>query len=82
MLRVYRRARFHLAPPADLVVGRGRNRVEDGMIDSGATPQERDRRSLRLTEGPLEFREDRIDQPNKNNFPRQAGKQTKPVQAY
>jgi len=52
------------------------------MIDSGAAPQERDRRSLRLTKGPLEFREDRIDQPNKNNFPRQAGKQTKPVQAY
>jgi hypothetical protein len=39
------------------------------MIDSGATPQERDRRSLRLTKGPLEFRDDRIDQPNKNNSP-------------
>jgi len=43
-------------------VGEAENRIEDGMIDSGATPQERDRRSLRLTKGPLEFREDRIDQ--------------------
>jgi len=35
----------------------------DGMADAGATPEERDRRRLRLTEGPLEFREDRVDQP-------------------
>ena len=34
----------------------------DGMIDPNALPEERDRRRLRLTKGPLEFREDRVDQ--------------------
>jgi hypothetical protein len=35
------------------------------MIDAVASSEERDRRRLRLTEGPPEFREDRIDQPKK-----------------
>ena len=34
----------------------------DGMIDPNAVPEERDRRRLLLTKGPLEFREDRVDQ--------------------
>jgi hypothetical protein len=37
----------------------------DGMIDPKAAPEERDRRRQRLTKGPLEFREDRVDQPMK-----------------
>jgi hypothetical protein len=35
----------------------------NGMIDAGAASKERDRRRLRLTMGPPEFRKDRIDQP-------------------
>ena len=35
----------------------------DELADAGATADERDRRRLQLTEGPLEFREDRVDQP-------------------
>ena len=38
-------------------------RAIDGIADAGATPEERNRRRLRLTKGPLEFREDRVDQP-------------------
>jgi hypothetical protein len=55
------------------------------MIDSAATPQERDHRSLRLTKGPLEFRDDRIDQPKTDEIktiPQAGWKPTKPVQAY
>jgi hypothetical protein len=33
------------------------------MIDPSAPSEERDRRERRLTKGPLEFREDRVDQP-------------------
>jgi hypothetical protein len=35
----------------------------DEMIDCNAPPEERDRRRLRLTKGPSEFREYRVDQP-------------------
>jgi hypothetical protein len=35
----------------------------DGMIDPAAPPEERAQRSRRLTKGPTEFREARIDQP-------------------
>jgi hypothetical protein len=38
-------------------------KVVDGMIDPSAPADERDRRRRRLTKGPLEFREDRVDQP-------------------
>jgi hypothetical protein len=33
------------------------------MIDPSAPSEERDRRRRHLTKGPLEFREDRVDQP-------------------
>ena len=33
------------------------------IIDPAAPPEERDRRRRRLTKGPLEFREDRVDLP-------------------
>jgi hypothetical protein len=33
------------------------------MIDPAAPPDERDRRRRRLTKGPLEFRDDRVDLP-------------------
>src|ERR1700730_4883410 len=33
------------------------------IIDPGAPPDERERRRRRLTKGPLEFREDRVDLP-------------------
>jgi hypothetical protein len=35
----------------------------DGMIDPAAPPEERAQRRRRLTKGPIEFREARIDQP-------------------
>jgi hypothetical protein len=35
----------------------------EGMIDPAAPPEERAQRQRRLTKGPLEFREDRVDQP-------------------
>ncbi len=35
------------------------------MIDPSAPPEERDRRRRRLTKGPLEFREDRVDLPKR-----------------
>ena len=35
----------------------------EGMIDPDAPPEERAHRRRRLTKGPLEFREDRVDQP-------------------
>jgi Arc/MetJ-type ribon-helix-helix transcriptional regulator len=38
-------------------------RVVDKMIDSSAPADERDRRRRRLTNGPPEFREDRVDLP-------------------
>ena len=33
------------------------------MVDPSAPPEERDERRRRLTKGPTEFREDRVDQP-------------------
>ena len=38
-------------------------KVVDKMIDPSAPADERDRRRRRLTKGPLEFREDRVDLP-------------------
>ena len=38
-------------------------RAIDGMIDPAAPPEERAQRKRRLTKGPTEFREARIDQP-------------------
>jgi hypothetical protein len=38
----------------------------DNMIDPAAPAEERDRRRRRLTTGPLEFREDRVDLPKAN----------------
>jgi hypothetical protein len=35
----------------------------DGMIDPSAPPEERAQRRRRLTKGPTEFREDRVDLP-------------------
>jgi hypothetical protein len=35
----------------------------DKMIDPAAAPEERDQRRRRLTKGPTEFREDRVDLP-------------------
>jgi hypothetical protein len=35
----------------------------EGMIDPAAPPEERAQRRRRLTKGPLEFREDRVDLP-------------------
>jgi hypothetical protein len=35
----------------------------DGMIDPSAPPEERAQRRRRLTKGPSEFREDRVDMP-------------------
>jgi alkanesulfonate monooxygenase SsuD/methylene tetrahydromethanopterin reductase-like flavin-dependent oxidoreductase (luciferase family) len=35
----------------------------DGMIDPSAPPEERAQRRRRLTKGPPEFREDRVDLP-------------------
>jgi hypothetical protein len=35
------------------------------MADPTATPEERDQRRRQLTKGPLEFREDRVDQPKR-----------------
>jgi hypothetical protein len=35
----------------------------DGIIDPSAPPEERDQRRRRLTKGPPEFREDRVDLP-------------------
>ena len=35
----------------------------EGMIDPSAPPEERAQRRRRLTKGPVEFREDRVDQP-------------------
>ncbi len=35
----------------------------DKMIDPSAPPEERDQRRRRLTKGPLEFRDDRVDLP-------------------
>jgi hypothetical protein len=35
----------------------------DNMEDATAAPEERAQRRRRLTKGPLEFREDRVDQP-------------------
>jgi hypothetical protein len=33
------------------------------MVDPSASADEHDQRRRRLTKGPLEFREDRVDQP-------------------
>jgi hypothetical protein len=38
----------------------------DKMIDRSAPPEERAHRGQRLTKGPLEFREDRVDLPKAN----------------
>jgi hypothetical protein len=38
-------------------------RAIEGMIDPGAPPEERAQRRRRLTKGPSEFREDRVDLP-------------------
>jgi len=35
----------------------------EGIIDPAAPPEERAQRRRRLTKGPLEFREDRVDLP-------------------
>jgi hypothetical protein len=35
----------------------------DKMSDPSASPEERDQRRRRLTKGPSEFRDDRVDQP-------------------
>jgi hypothetical protein len=35
----------------------------EGLIDPAAPPEERAQRRRRLTKGPLEFREDRVDLP-------------------
>jgi hypothetical protein len=35
----------------------------DGIVDPSAPPEERAQRRRRLTKGPLEFREDRVDLP-------------------
>jgi hypothetical protein len=35
----------------------------DGIIDQATPPEERAQRRRRLTKGPLEFREDRVDLP-------------------
>jgi hypothetical protein len=35
----------------------------DGMVDASAQPEERAQRRRRLTKGPVEFREDRVDLP-------------------
>jgi hypothetical protein len=37
----------------------------DTIVDPTVSPEERDQRRRRLTKGPLEFREDRIDQPKR-----------------
>jgi hypothetical protein len=37
------------------------------MIDPSAPSEERDRRKRRLTKGPLEFREDRVDLPKRKS---------------
>jgi hypothetical protein len=36
------------------------------IVDPAAPPEERAQRRRRLTKGPLEFREDRVDQPKPN----------------
>jgi len=38
-------------------------RAIEGIIDPAASPEERAQRRRRLTKGPLEFREDRLDLP-------------------
>jgi hypothetical protein len=35
----------------------------EGIVDPAAPPEERAQRRRRLTKGPLEFRDDRVDQP-------------------
>jgi hypothetical protein len=41
-----------------------------GMIDPSAPPEERAQRRRRLTKGPLEFREDRVDLPKAKGSPK------------
>jgi hypothetical protein len=60
------------AKPAAKPVGKPSRRLRaqelgakaiEGIIDPAAHPDERDRRIRRLTKGPLEFRDDRVDLP-------------------
>jgi hypothetical protein len=46
------------------------SKVIDGMIDPSAPPEERARRRRRLTKGPSEFREDRVDLPMAKGSPK------------
>jgi hypothetical protein len=62
-LKVKTPARFVSKPGRRLRAQELATKTIEKMIDPAAVPEERAQRRRRLTKGPSEFREDRVDQP-------------------
>jgi hypothetical protein len=62
-LKVKTRAKSTIKPGLRLRAMELAAKAIEGIIDPAAPPEERAQRRRRLTKGPLEFREDRVDLP-------------------